>query len=251
MAANLTPQYLKAQEQYRRAATPDEELRWLEVMFRELPKHKASEKMQMDLKTKISKLKKEVEVFKKTPPKVQGVNIPRQGAGVVLILGGPNGGKSSLLAAVTRAKPEIADYPFTTRTPAPGMMTWEDLSIQVIDTPPVTADMLPPYLLGMIRGADLVLLMLDLGGDDGVEELQAVLDRLNETKTRLDRETRLDEDDVGLSFTQTILVANKSDAPGAAERLELFHELCPVDLPELSISTTTGAGLDELRADHA
>ncbi|MEZ6072178.1 MAG: hypothetical protein R3C10_18450 [Pirellulales bacterium] len=59
MAANLTPQYLKAEEEYRRAATPEEELRWLEVMLREIPKHKSSEKLQSDLKSKISRLKKE------------------------------------------------------------------------------------------------------------------------------------------------------------------------------------------------
>lgn len=249
MAANLTPQYLKAQEQYRRAATPDEELRWLEVMLREIPKHKASEKMQVELKTKISKTRKEAEALRGRPVKTssQEVAIPRQGAGTILILGGPNAGKSSLLAALTRAKPEIAPYPFTTRLPQPGMMTWEDVTVQLIDTPPVTADNLPPYLLGMLRGANLAVLLVDLGSDDGIEECQAALDKFQETKSRLGKESALDEEDMGLSHTQTIVVVNKIDLPEAAERLALLHELCPLDFPEYQISTTTGQGIEELR----
>jgi len=249
MAANLTPQYLKAQEAYRRSATADEELKWLEVMLREIPKHKASEKMQVELKTKISKTRKEAEAIRGRPVKTssQEVSIPRQGAGTILILGGPNAGKSSLLAALTRAKPEIAPYPFTTRLPQPGMMTWEDVTVQLIDTPPVTADNLPPYLLGMLRGANLAILLVDLGSDDGIEECQAALDKIQETKSRLGKESALDEEDMGLSHTQTIVVVNKIDLPEAADRRALLHELCPLDFPEYQISTTTGQGIEELR----
>ncbi len=153
MATNLTPQYHKAEEAYRRATTSDEELKWLEVMLREMPKHKASEKLQSDIKQKISRAKKEVEVAKKAPTKQAGVKIPRQGAGTVLLVGGPNAGKSQLLAALTRATPEIAPYPFTTRTPLPGMMVWEDVQVQLIDTPPITPDIFEPYMQGLIRGA--------------------------------------------------------------------------------------------------
>src|SRR5579872_1199845 len=127
MAANLTPQYLKAEEEYRRAATAEEELKWLEIMLREMPKHKASEKLQSDLKQKISRAKKDVETERKTAKKGHGVRIPRQGAGTAVFLGGPNAGKSQLLARLTRATPEIAPYPFTTRAPQPGMMPWQDV----------------------------------------------------------------------------------------------------------------------------
>ena len=247
MATNLTPQYHKAEEEYRRAATIEEELKWLEVMLREMPKHKASEKLQSELKQKISKAKKELEAERKSGKKGHSVRIPRQGAGTAMLLGGPNAGKSRLLAALTRATPEVAPYPFTTRAPLPGMMPWEDVMVQLIDTPPITRDYLEPYMQGLIRAADVAVLVVDLAADEGIEQLQELLDRLAGTKTRLAKESALDEEDVGISYTQTLLAPNKIDAPGAAERLELLHELCPLEFPEFVISAETSAGLDALR----
>ncbi len=247
MAANLTPQYLKAQEEYRRAATPEDELRWLQVMLKEIPKHKASERMQSDLKSKIAKLKKDVEADRKSGKKGFSVRIPRQGAGTVALIGGPNAGKSRLLAALTRATPEVAPYPFTTRAPLPGMMPWHDVLVQLIDTPPITADFFEPYMHGIVRGADLALLLLDLGSDDGVEQCHEVLTTLAATKTRLASTQHLDEEDVGISYTRTLLVPNKIDVEGADDRYELFRELCPVDFPVYRISAERGDGLEELR----
>ena len=246
MAANLTPQYLKAEEQYRRATTTEDELKALEVMLREMPKHKASEKLQSDLKQKISRAKKEIEAQKKTGAKGHSVRIPRQGAGTAVLLGGPNAGKSQVLASLTRATPLVADYPFSTHAPLPGMMAFEDVMVQLIDTPPITSEFMEPYLQGLVRAADVAVLLLDLASDEGPEQCQQVLQRLAATKTRLARTSSLDEEDVGLSFTQTLLVANKIDQPDAALRLELFHELCAVDFSEYVISATEGTGLPEL-----
>ncbi len=248
MPANLTPQYLKAEEEYRRAATTEEEVRCLEIMLREIPKHKGSEKLQAEIKQKLSRARKELESERRSGRRGHGIRIPRQGAGTAVILGGPNAGKSQLLAALTRAHPEIAPYPFTTRAPMPGMMPWEDVMVQLVDTPPITADYLEPYMYGLIRSADLALLLVDLGSDDGIEQLQAVLDRLQQTKTRLAARSSLDEEDIGLSYTQTFLVPNKIDLPGARQRLDLLHELCPLDFPEYVISALHAIGLEELRA---
>ncbi len=247
MATNATPQYHKAEEEYRRAATVDDELKWLQVMLRELPKHKSSEKLQSELKQKISKAKKEVETERKQGKKGPGVRIMRQGAGTAVVLGGPNAGKSQLVCSLTRATPEVAVYPFTTRAPTPGMMPWHDCLVQLVDTPPITRDFFEPYMHGLIRGADVALLLLDLGCDDGVEQCQELLEKLDGTKTRLARTSYLDQSDLGRSYTQTLLVPNKIDDPGAEERFALFEELCPVDFPVYKISATTGAGLEELR----
>ncbi|HEX3655983.1 MAG TPA: GTPase [Pirellulales bacterium] len=247
MATNLTPQYHRAEEQYRRAATKEEELKWLEVMFREMPKHKASEKLQSELKQKISRAKKDAEAERKAGNKGHAVRIPRQGAGTVVILGGPNAGKSQLLARLTRATPEVAIYPFTTRTPLPGMMPWQDVMVQLIDTPPITGDFLEPYMQGLIRGADLALLVVDLGSDDGIEHCLACIDKLNQTKTRLAAASSLDEDDIGLSYTRTISVLNKSDLPDFKERVELWHEMSPLQLPELAVSAEQATALEPLK----
>lgn len=246
MPANLTPQYLKAEAEYRRAGTPEEELACLEVMLRELPKHKGTDKLYAELKQKISKVKKELQQ-PKAKGKRGGVRIPRQGAGRAVIIGGPNAGKSQFLRSMTRATPEVAPYPFTTHEPIPGMMPWEDVMVQLIDTPPITADVLDPVTQGLIRGADLALLMVDLGSDDGVDQVQAVLERLHATKTRLAKDSSLDEEDLGVSYTRTFLVPNKIDLPEAAERLQLLHEFCPLDFPEYVISAEKGAGLEPLR----
>lgn len=252
MPANLTQQYKKAEDNYRRAATPEEELKWLQVMFAEMPKHKGTDHLQAKLKTQMSQLRKDIEQLKAGGGKKGGggrsFRIPRQGAGTAVIIGGPNVGKSQLLASLTRATPEIAIYPFTTKQPQPGMMQWEDVFIQLIDTPPITPDYLEPYIVGLLRSADLALLMIDLGDDSGIEQCKEVLDKLATTKTRLAAESSLDEEDVGLSFTRTFFLANKIDDPEAEDRLELFREICP-DLPfrEFKISANRMETLEPLR----
>lgn len=250
MPANLTPQYHKAEDAYRRASTAEEELRCLEVMLREIPKHKGTDKLQAELKAKISRAKADAEQAKKQGKKHTGggVKIPHQGAGRAVILGGPNAGKSQLLASITRATPEIAPYPFTTREPQPGMMPWEDVMVQLIDTPPITADVLDSNTLGLIRGSDVALLVVDIGNDDGIDAIQALIEKLGSTKTRLARESYLDEEDIGVSFTQTLLVLNKIDLGGVDDRLELLKEFCPLDFAEYRISAQEGTGLEELKA---
>lgn len=248
MPANLTPQYHKAEAEYRSAQNPEDELRCLEVMLREIPKHKGTDKLQAELKAKISRAKQDVEQHRKSPKKGHGPpKIPRQGAGRAVVIGGPNAGKSQLLRSMTRATPEVAPYPFTTREPLPGMMPWEDVMVQLIDTPPITADVFDPNTLGLVRGADLVVLMVDLGDDDGIEQLQQVLDQFKNSKTRLAKESYLDEDDLGVSYTRTFLVPNKIDLPEAADRLALLHEFCPLDFVEYPISAEHGTGMETLR----
>src|ERR1700755_1132068 len=186
MAVNLTPQYHEAEEAYKKAQTAEERLECLRKMWTEIPKHKASEKLQAELKTKISETKAEIEQERKNPKK-GGVSykIPRQGAGQVLLLGGPNAGKSRILSCRPRATPEVAPSPFTTREPAAGMMDWQDVRVQLVDTPPITPDHLEGYLSSMVRAADTCILMVDLGDDDSPFAMEAVIERLKDVKTVL------------------------------------------------------------------
>src|SRR5262245_14773773 len=176
MAANLTPQYLDAEAEYKKAQTAEERLACLRKMWAELPKHKASEKLQADLKTKISEAREACETERTKKRGGVSYKIPRQGAGTVVLLGPPNAGKSRLLTRLTRATPEVAPYPFTTREPAAGMMEFEDARVQLIDLPPVTADVCEGFVSSMTRSADAAILMLDLADDDGPFAAEAVVE---------------------------------------------------------------------------
>jgi small GTP-binding protein len=250
MAVNLPPQYHEAEAEYKKARTPEDKLTALKKMWVLLPKHKASEKVQAILKTKISEISDELETAKAAGPKKSATNfkIPKQGAGLILFLGGPNGGKSSLLRKLTKATPEVAPYPFTTREPVPGMMDWEDVRLQLIDMPPITADFYENYFTDFTRSADAVALVVDLGDDDGPFAVETVLEQLKNRRRILVNQLPEGDDDPTVYHVKTLLIANKIDAEGAADRLEIFKEMIGDRFPILTVSTETGEGIEELRA---
>src|SRR5262245_23053394 len=222
MAANLTPQYLDAEAEYKNAQTAEERLECLKRMYSLLPKHKASEKLQADLKTKISAAREECDKEKKQGKK-SGVSykIPKQGAGQYVLLGAPNVGKSRLTTRLTRAHSEVAPYPFTTHEPIVGMMDWHDARVQLIDLPPITADFLEPYVTGLTRSANAAALMIDLGDDDGPFAAEAVIERLSDHKTILADKRPAEEPEPGAVHVPTLVIGNKCDVPGADDRLAI------------------------------
>jgi len=248
MPANLPPQYAKAEDEYRRATTAAERLEKLQELFRLLPKHKGTEKLQAELKQKISRARDEIETAKASGKKT-GVShrVPREGAGQVVLVGAPNSGKSAILAALTNAKPEVAPYPFTTRSPYPGMMSWEDVRVQLVDLPPITVEYLEPWVPSLIRSADAALLVVDLTDDDGADATEAVLARLSKVHTELVGTLPFDVEDEAVQHVKTLMVANKLDAPGAEGRLEVIREWFGGRYSTHAIAATGGAGLDELR----
>jgi len=247
MAVNLTPQYHEAEQEYKRAQTPEERLECLRKMYQLVPKHKASEKLQSDLKTKISEAKEDVEKAKKSGKK-QGVSykVPKQGAGQYVMLGPPNAGKSKLLSRITSAKPEVAPYPFTTREPIAGMMEWHDVRVQLVDLPPVTSDFLEPYVTSIARSADAAILFLDLADDDGPFATQAVIDQLSQHKTLLVGKVPDYELDPGVEAVRTLLVATKADDPGAEDRWSIAAEML-IGFHVIKVDAESGTGIEELR----
>jgi hypothetical protein len=248
MAVNLPPQYHDAEARYKKARTTEDKLAALREMWVILPKHKASEKVQAQLKTTISELTDQLEAEKSGPKKAApgSVKIPRQGAGTVVFLGPPNCGKSTLLGRLTKAAPKVGPAPFTTRDATPGMMDWEDVRVQLVDLPPVTADHFDPFVSDVTRGADAAVLFLDLSDDDGPAATQAVIDRLKQAR-RLLVPARTADDDPTTYQLPTVLAGTKSDSEAAELRLELAGEQLDARFPVLPVSAETGAGLDAFR----
>ena len=249
MPANLPPQYLKIEAEFRQAATPGLRLEKLRELYRLLPKHKGTEKLQSDLKQKMSELRDEVEQGQKPGGKKSGLSrrVPREGAGQVVLVGPPNSGKSALLASLTNAKPEIAAYPFTTRNAQPGIMMWEDVPIQLVDLPAIAADFLESWVPTLVRSADAVLLTADLAEDDFADGLEAVLTLLAERHAVLVKDLPYDDDDESTRQLKTLLVAAKLDADQARDRLAILEEWFQARFPIVAVSTQTGEGLETLR----
>jgi len=141
--ANLTPQYHAAEEAFRRARTAEEKIAALQEMLAVIPKHKGTEKLQADIKRRIARLREEGKKKSKTRG-YNPFNVEKQGAGQIVLAGYPNTGKSALVGVLTRAKVKVADYPFATSLPVAGMMPYEDTYVQLVDTPPIAPDNVPP-----------------------------------------------------------------------------------------------------------
>jgi ribosome-interacting GTPase 1 len=248
MPANLPPQYIKAEDDYRRASSPADRLEALRELFRLLPKHKGTEKLQCDLKTKISRAREDLEGGKAGGAKKAGVSykVPSEGAGQVVLVGPANSGKSALLAALTNAKPEVAPYPFTTRAPQPGMASREDVRFQLVDLPPVSADFLEPWMPGLVASADAALFVLDLGDDDLIDAAEVVLARLASSHVELVGELPFDSEDETLRHIKAVVVANKVDAEGAADRLAILREWSAGRFPIVGVSAKERVELDSL-----
>lgn len=247
MPANLTPQYLEAEQVFKAAREPEARLAALDDMIRLIPKHKGTDHMLADLRRKRSELVDECEKAKIKGRRGPSFRILPEGGGQAALVGAPNAGKSSLLRALTKATPEVGDFPFTTREPVPGMMAYEDIAFQLIDTPPITAEFMFAWMVEICRNADAALLVADLSTDDALEHVEVVRARLAEKKVELvPRAPR--QSDAPVRLVRTLLVGNKADAPDALDRLDVLAELLGKDYRRIAVSALTGQGLPELRA---
>ena len=223
MPANLTPQYHEAERKFKEAKTAEEKLQCLREMFAVIPKHKGTEKLQADLKRRISKLQDESQKAHKSGRRPYAFAVEREGAAQMALVGPPNSGKSSILRALTRAEPEVAPYPFTTRMPLPGMMQYEDIQIQLVDLPAVSETGWEQWASQIVRGADAVLVVLDLSSDAVLEEMEMLEAQLAQRGIHLAGADSTPELPSEAAVRKALVVGNKSDLRPDPEVAELLR----------------------------
>ena len=243
MPANVTPDYERAERRFREARDDTEKLDALQEMLRTIPKHKGTEKMQGDLKRRISQLKKAegTKTAKKGP---DPFHVPKGGAGQVVLVGAPNVGKSAILAATTHAPVKVTEYPYATALPVPGMWLHEDAQIELVDTPPVTADHVPAGLIGTIRSADTIAIVIDAAGD-GLEQAEMVIGLITERGLTLQTIPRNELPPDDPHQRSALIVATKADLT-SPEDISVLADLLGADLGILPVSSETGEGLGAL-----
>ncbi len=235
MPANLPPTYYKLKHQHEAAKTDEERLSLLEEMLRIIPKHKGSEKVVSDIRRRIASHKRDPSEKggKGASKRSHSEHIPKQGAGQIVLIGPPNGGKSQILSNFTNAKPEVSPTPYTTTLPTIGMLRYENIQFQLIDTPSILLDFISSTVLTLTRSADLVLPIVSLASDNLLDDLDMVVAFLKEADCETPENGHL-------------IIANQLDARGAEERLEILEEFYDDTFQIHPISAETGEGKETL-----
>lgn len=245
MPANLTPDYFKAEQWYRQATTNEEKILALEQMLAVMPKHKGTDHLKADLRHKLSKLK-EVSTQKGHGKHADIFYIPRTGSGQVALIGTPNCGKSSIVAALTNANVNVADFPFATSGPVPGMLKFEDVQIQIIDMPPITADYSAPGQIGTYRHCNLIAIVIDLSTNTQ-EQIRICLDFLESRSLLIDTEKPAINQQGSFLGKKAFSICTKSDIAVAGSFTKLIKS-CKYPFKFIEVSSKTGAGFGELPA---
>jgi small GTP-binding protein len=135
--------------------TLEQKIAALEDMIRKAPGHKGAENLRAELRTRLKKFKEKSEKSKKVGAGKKGLK--KEGYQVALV-GKASSGKSSLLAALTNARPLISPHPFTTKELEVGSMEYEGARAQVVDIPSAEG---AGFDIGLANTADCILLVFD------------------------------------------------------------------------------------------
>lgn len=245
MPANLSPSYHHAEKRFKEAATSSEKILALEEMLAVIPKHKGTEKMQADIKKRLSKFRNAED--KSGGKKSDPYNFPWEGAGRAVVVGAPNSGKSALVAALSGVQLEVAPYPFTTQKPAPIMVPFEDIQIQVIDTPPVTPDRIEVFHLNLARTTDIIICTVALGEQDPARQFRETKEVFENKKIEFSSIKDNDSHNYGIAKKKTLLVLTGCDMDEDDILLSDFKDNVETDLELFLVSSTTRARIEEFR----
>jgi ribosome-interacting GTPase 1 len=245
--ANLPPEYHAIEKELRTARTPQEKIDIYERLIAVIPHHKGTDKLIAMYRQKIAKAKEETERRPTTAKHGPTHKIEKSGAGQVVLIGPPNCGKSLLVKSLTGADPEVADYPFTTRLPAPYMMPFENVQVQLIDTPPVSADYVETWFPELVKMADAAVLVADLGDPDTAGLLEGIVGRLRDKKVEFVASDAEVPPERFPFMKRAFVAANKVDLEGAARNFEDLGMLLETPAEKIAVSALSGRGLEEVR----
>ena len=233
MPANLPPQYFEAEKRFRLAKHALEKVAVLEEMLAIMPKHKGTDHLRAELRRRIAKLTQASE--KKAATQRTSMVIEKEGAAQVVIIGLTNVGKSQLVSNLTNASPTVAEYPFTTHTATPGMIEFENIQIQLIDTPSLTPQSIDFWLPPMLRRADAILIMVDLS-DAPLAQMEVIVTQLANMRI-----------EIGRDKFKALIIGNKIDSENAVNNLAILKKQYGEQIPIVAISAKEGTGLEELK----
>lgn len=246
MPTNLPPEYYEIDKRLRDAQTPTEKVSLLEDLISVVPKHKGTDHLRAGLRRQLSKLKEEAQTRKRIGGHASSFHIEREGAGQVAVIGPTNVGKSALVTALTNAAPEVSPAPYTTWKAVPGMMPFENIQVQLIDTPPISREFIEPGFFDLLRRVDILLLVLDLQADP-LEQLDETLTLLAEHRLHPLHARPAAPENPRLVYLPFILLANKCDDPSLDELFDLCAELLDPGWTLLPISALTARNFDRLK----
>jgi len=219
-STNQSPFYKKAEENFLNAQTNEEKVKWLDEMIRECPKHKSSEKMLANLKTRRIKLLEKIERIKKSKSGRSSKESIKKADMQAILVGFANSGKSSILSNLTNAKPNISAYEFSTLAPEVGTMDYNGVKIQIIDEPSLKNE---NFDSGIIHTTDLILI---------------VVTSLNEIKEA--------ESFISKSNAKKIIVFNKTDLLTEDEKRKISETLKSKKY-RFVMTSYNGKGIEELK----
>lgn len=205
MPANLPVEAQKALAKYQVARTPMEKLRALEEALSLIPTHKGTEKLRGRLKRRMAELRREIERRASARSgRRDYFTVPKEGAAQIAVIGAANSGKSTLLKALTNAKPVIASYQLSTTRPIPGMMLYQGIEIQLVELPAILTEELEETQftgrsLGLAKNADALLILLD-GLNNPLQQFTKIVELLDEIGVRVKPprvEVRVEKKDSG------------------------------------------------------
>ena len=248
MPTNVPPQYREAEDRFRQAGTLQAKIAALQEMLAIMPKHKGTDHLKAQLRSRLSRLMADLEQGSSKGPgsgRTEPFSMPKEGGGRATLIGPTNVGKSLLLNQSTGARSRVGAYELSTQEPVPGMLNYEDVRIQLVDTPPISNPSTQGRLYGLLRNTDVFVIVVDLTMDVNAQ-IEEVFAALGDWDFELLARGDVPGNGNPWLTKPTVIVGNKADIPGALDQYLLLEEQFGDRFPVIMASAEEEVGFDEL-----